>query len=365
MSHAQPAAHLGRSSRPLSPVNAALRAPLVALPWSVMLALLLAWWGAPQLLERAVFVPLLLSVVLLGLPHGALDHLVPGRLGWRWGTRFWPVLAYCLGYAALAGLYLLAWRWVPLAAYGLFLLLSLLHWGQGDLRFLEQVLERRRRAPAWALVGVLARGSLPILVPLLAQGEWFSRLGAAITQAFGGEAVGWALPSGVLFGAAVLLGALLGAYVWDTLRSARDARAGALELAEVALLLVVFVWVPAPLSIGLYFACWHAWRHLGRLLALDADGAREVAGGHWVGRHWVGPVLRLARGVLPLTLVSLAALGALYGWAAPRVTSLEAFTGLYLSLIAALTLPHALLVACMDWPWFSKRARRRTFAARP
>jgi Brp/Blh family beta-carotene 15,15'-monooxygenase len=120
------------------------------------------------------------------------------------------------------------------------------------------------------------------------------------------------------------------------------------ELGETGLLLAVFAVVPAPLSIGIYFSLWHAWRHLGRLLELpvgrEASG-REVSSGREAA---TARVLRLA--LLPITLVALGLLAALYFWAAPSVQNTETFAALYLALIAALTLPHALLVAVMDLP---------------
>lgn len=325
---------------PLSPgVTTPPPWPLVALPWAAASALLLGWLLAPDLLTRHAFLPLLLSVVLFGLPHGALDHLVPGRLGWRWGRRPGWVVLYCLAYAGLAGLYLLAWKYAPLAAFWLFLIVSALHWGQGDLHFLEAGLGRRRPARWSAGLAILARGSLPILVPLLAFPEDFGRLASGAARAFGGQvgAEGLLGPGGHA-GLAVLVTLLLALYVLDTLRAAASPRRLALELAEAALLLTLFVTVPAPLSIGVYFTLWHAWRHLGRLLALSPGSARSF---------W-RPAAHLARDLLPLTLAALALLGGLFLWAAPRVETVETFAALYLALIAALTLPHALVVALMD-----------------
>lgn len=329
--------HRHHDSRVTSARAEGVSLPLILLPWTGLGALLLGWHLAPGVLERSAFVPLLLSVVLFGLPHGALDHLVPGRLGWRWGRRPGAVLLYCLAYAALAGLYLLAWRVAPLPAFWGFLLLSVLHWGQGDLHFLEAGLGRRRPT-RWSVgVAILARGALPILVPLLAFPGDFERLARGAARVFGGQGGAGALLSpGALNALAALLAVLFTLYVLDTLRAAVSFQHGALELAEAALLLAVFLTVPAPLSIGVYFTLWHAWRHLGRLHALGTGGG--------VGTS----ALRLARDLLPITLAALGLLGGLFLWAAPRVGSVESFTALYLALIAALTLPHALVVALMD-----------------
>lgn len=107
-------------------------------------------------------------MVLLGLPHGALDHLVPARLGLPWArTPFWAGL-YLLAYVAFAALYLGLWLLVPQVAFTGFLLITVWHWGQGDQRFLEIFLGRLRPTRWGAWVTVLVRGGLPIVSPVVA-----------------------------------------------------------------------------------------------------------------------------------------------------------------------------------------------------
>lgn len=66
---------------------------------------------------------LLLSAVVLGMPHGAADLLVAQRLGWRW-HRF---IAWYLLLAALPLLLMLVW---PAAGLVVFLALTIWHWGR-------------------------------------------------------------------------------------------------------------------------------------------------------------------------------------------------------------------------------------------
>ncbi|MGY2893934.1 Brp/Blh family beta-carotene 15,15'-dioxygenase [Deinococcus sp. UYEF24] len=332
----------------------ATRQPLlIVVPWVSLLVLLAGWLLAPATLEHLTYLPLLVSTVLFGIPHGALDHLVPGRLGWAWSRRPGLLWLYVLGYAVLAAATLWLWHLAPDVVFWGFLLVSLLHWGQGDLHYLETVQGRRRAGPWSAPLTLLTRGSLPILLPLLVFPEWFARLAAGVHQVFGLPTISGPLLTGPQTGAlSAGLVVLLLAYVADTLISSRDPLQ---ELGETGLLLAVFAVVPAPLSIGIYFSLWHAWRHLGRLLELPV-------GWEDIGRESVGPeassgrktgtarVLRLALALLPITLIALSLLAALYFWAAPRVQNTETFAALYLALIAALTLPHALLVAVMDLP---------------
>jgi hypothetical protein len=51
---------------------------------------------------------------------------------------------YLLSYIAIAALYFGLWLWQPLVAFLGFLLATIFHWGQGDVRFLEIFLNRQR-----------------------------------------------------------------------------------------------------------------------------------------------------------------------------------------------------------------------------
>ncbi|MDV6374439.1 Brp/Blh family beta-carotene 15,15'-dioxygenase [Deinococcus arenicola] len=345
MTHFQPSKPL---LNPATPQIARQRPAFLlqfAVPWAAMLGLLGLHSLFPAVLERYALVPLLLSAVLFGLPHGALDHLVPLRQGWRLTRRWTGLGLFLLAYLGVVLLYLGVWTVWPMVAYWGFLLTSALHWGHGDLDFLERRLGRVR---AWhSGATLLLRGSLPIVVPFLAFPDAYERLARGAAQAFHAS-----LPAGPLWSASfsqgltVIFVAVLLLSVADTLRCAASDRAAVTELAEVALLLLVFTQVPAELSIGLYFTLWHAWRHLGRLLELNSRPLklRPVS---------VRGLRRLALDLTPITLIALGMLGGLFLWSAPRLHSAEDLTALYLALIAALTLPHALLVAVMD-PAFAR-----------
>ena len=74
---------------------------------------------------------LFLLISLLGLPHGALDH----QVGRSWlepmQGRIWP-FSFGLFYLGLLGLVLVCWIQWPELLLSLFLLLSVLHFGQED-----------------------------------------------------------------------------------------------------------------------------------------------------------------------------------------------------------------------------------------
>ncbi len=316
----------------------------VATGAAAMLAVV-AWHAlAPASAERYALVPLLLGLVLFGLPHGALDHLVPARLGFAWGRRPLGLTVYLAAYAGVAAAYLGLWLVSPRVAFVGFLVATVLHWGQGDLRFLE-LFAGRRPVRWWGRAATVAlRGALPVVVPVLAFPETAEGLLRAATGALGVDVGALDLAADPLRWALVAaLGLVAAAYVASARRAWSTRRGLALDLGEVALLAVTFALVPAYLAIGAYFLLWHSFRHLIRLLMLRPEDARSVAAG-----RPIRPVLRLTRDLVPITLLALAFLAGLVLWAAPRMDGALDLVALSLVWISALTMPHLVVVALMD-----------------
>ena len=294
----------------------------------------------PVLAVRWQFWPFVIGMFCLGLPHGALDHLAPlfvlrRKFSWRWLALFVPA------YLALAVLYLLFWQVWPAGALLGFLLLSWLHWGQGDAYYLHTFGGRARpktrteRLLVWAV-----RGGLPIVLPVLAHPAILTAFTGGILGWYG-HTGGWLLDERARMAGLTVLAVLTAAYLWQ---SWRRGRGGFWEDAGEVGLLGVYFWLTPPiLAVGIYFCVWHAARHLARLAVLDDANTAALA------QDRLGPPLRrVSWEALPMTLGALAMLGGLYFWHGRATVSVGSLVYLYLSLIAALTFPHFLLVLWMD-----------------
>lgn len=291
------------------------------------------------------FLPLVASAVLLGLPHGAVDHLTPSRAEGR-RTTYRDMATVGLLYAVLGGLYAALWFVQPVAAFVVFILLTWLHWGQGEVHTLGAVAAvDHLQTPRQRGMTALARGTLPMLVPLVAFPGEYRFVAETLVGLFGGSlgALTVAFTTDGRLIVAALVGFLLAGSLATGYVRADSSRRWALDAGEVGLLVTFFAVVPPILAIGLYFTCWHALRHVGRLLAIDPDARAALADGD------TGTALvRFTLDATPLTLASLALLGGLALLVPATPAGVADLVGLYLVLIAALTLPHVVVVTHLD-----------------
>lgn len=294
------------------------------------------------------YLPLLASVLVVGLPHGAADHRAVWRLS-EWSRR--------RAYAAVGGLYLvlgavaIAVLFVrPALGVVAFLALTVAHWGQGDRWPLAAAVgadlhgTRRRRVLAGAV-----RGGLPVAVPLAVHPAPARRVLAAVVGRFDPAAAArleWLFAPRTRFAVLGCLGALtvlslsLGRpRAWGP----DERRAWRLDAAETALLAGYFAVVPPVLAVGLYFACWHSLRHVVRLALADPVAGEALAD----GRPGVAAV-RFARDAAPLSAAALALLAVLAVVVPVAPASVPGAAGVYLALLAALTPAHAVVVAWME-----------------
>jgi Brp/Blh family beta-carotene 15,15'-monooxygenase len=320
--------------------------------WLVLAAVSLvhvAGFSAPISIRYGV---LLLTIVVLGLPHGAVDHLcVPRALGTSVDIR--ALASVGLVYLVFGVGYGVVWFLSPVVGFVSFILLTLFHWGQGDLYPLRARSPEYPRGRVGASMILLLRGSFPMLVPLVFFPE---RYQAVVTTVVGMLEAGTVSTLSFAFSPTARLavaGGLVGLTVlslswgyWTT----GGSRGWRTDLAETLLLWVFFGTVPPVLAIGLYFSLWHSTRHIFRVLDLDSrlDGIRSLS------TH----IRRFTLDALPMTVGALAVFGLLFVLVPGSVDDVAQISGVYLVLLAVLTLPHTVIVTWLDWKqavWLGNR----------
>jgi lycopene beta-cyclase len=228
----------------LSALALDLRAQALARPL-LLLLFAIALWGLqfwnPAAANILGYSALILGLILVGIPHGAVDHLLEsGQIQAPIRPRF--AIEYLALGAALAPL----WFWFPDLALAVFLAYSAWHFGQADMR--EWNISSPLKSMLWgaALLGAILLSHTGELNPILEQ------LGAQ-TWSVAGET------------AAVIL-------FLSALWALWEARPG--FLLSVALL-ALGTQLPLLIAFGLYFVGQHSlngWSHIKtRLQASDAS----------------------------------------------------------------------------------------------
>ncbi len=289
-----------------SPVPAALHTTRS----SVGLVAVAATVGALAPAAAADAGPALLVVAgLLGLPHGAVDHLALGWVRGRTGPARPGVL---LAYAAAAVAAAVAALAAPMPALLLLLTLSVAHFAEGEAAF------DRLRGGAGLVLPATALGTAVVALPLVLRPAAARPLLIALDPA---------LPA-VLAGARLVLivGTALLVVVGLLVAMRAGQRMVATELAVVALAAALG---PPLVVFAVWFAGWHAPRHLVRLAALEPSGD---------GRE---RVRRLARGAAVPTAFAASGLAGL-------ALVLGGLPGAVLIVLLALTVPHTAVVARLD-----------------
>ena len=259
--------------------------------------------------------PVAILALALGIPHGAVDHLMHAPSGRR-SQALWAFGYLAVAVAAIG--VILAW---PAVSFVAVVAMSLWHFGSGDVEARADLTAGPTPQPHGRVLHAVASGAAPLALPL-------TSTAAVAALSLVNPELSVLLSPGVTFWIRALVLAVVAASIIVAL-SHRDGR-GALELA----LLTALGLVATPLvAFGTYFACWHALRHTARL-------AQTRSGSDITGREF----LAVVRAGLP-------ALGVTIGAITVGVTVLpgrSTLLGFGLAVVWGLTVPHMVAVGRFD-----------------
>lgn len=282
---------------------------------------LTAIWTPPGWLAAAVVVAV---VAGLGIPHGAMDHLVAEAIDGDTSRRRF-VGRYLVTIAAAA----LVWLIAPPVALLAFLVSSIHHFGRSDLAHLD-LPSRRQRTIEWSR-GLFVVGT-PLAAHVTTVAPVVDRLGGVDPASSSWPVDGWWLWCALL----VAQHAVVVAAVAPQL-----AARGVLgrEALTIVTLTPLFLITDPLIGFAVYFGLWHSLAHL-RVVS-ELLGATP---GPW-------PVARLAA---PMTAVSLGGLGVV-GAGAALAGRTDLVVPAIFVFVSVLTVPHMVVV---------ERLWRRRAAAR-
>ena len=250
----------------------------------------------------------LAAVVIIGLPHGALDGAIAIQLGMS--QNLLSLIRFLVLYIAAAAVVVGAWMVAPVICLLAFLIISMLHFGMGDVR----------ASNGWqGMLEALAHGGLVVAGISHMHREEVDVIFGYLVD--GNTLLVW---QGLEIIAIFVAVALLFCMVQGVIN--RRWRGG---LAELVILGAIFAFTPPLVGFAIYFCLVHTPRHVRAILASVSSGVSR----------------RLILSQVVLFSVASWVAGGLAFWLLLGAETAEAalmrvvFIGL-----AALTVPHMILV---------------------
>ena len=290
---------------------------------AILLSIIFSQWlGSDSLNWQIVLATIALAV---GIPHGALDHLV--TLPRSAPIRMAIFIIIYVAIALLAIYAILKWNvW----GFIFVVVMSATHFGIGDSAFLNELDSLKNptgsRIPAWLYAP--AAGLLPVMIPLVN-----SRSSEALTKV-NESLVDWHqgyTTEIILAVAAITTLCLLGLLQRKRYRDALD----------IALLAALASIAPPLVAFAVYFGCWHALRHTARLTSLLPNSESAYLRGRG-GQAFIAAVIP----GLPALFGTIIFIAVLAGFSQQDLS--DKFLWLTLVTIWALTVPHMLVTAKLD-----------------
>jgi Brp/Blh family beta-carotene 15,15'-monooxygenase len=281
-----------------------------------------SWLGKESLNWQVAIAILALAV---GIPHGALDHLVTLPKSKPLKMAFF--IAIYVAVALVAIWAILKWNvWGFIAV----LLMSAIHFGIGDSAFIAELshLSQKKRSQLATWSYAMAAGFVPVVIPLI------NNRSTEALEKVNPVLIDWhhGYDSELLI--AVALISTLAILILAKERQYRD-------LSDLTALIVLVSLAPPLVAFATYFGCWHAMRHTARLSSLLPDSQQRYREGRSLQAFLkaVIPGLPALVGTFIFVLV-------LAAFARESIT--DKFLWLTLVTIWALTVPHMLVTSRLD-----------------
>ena len=265
-----------------------------------------------------------LIALAVGIPHGALDHLVTLPR-----TSAAKMAAFILIYVAVAIAAVVALlTWNVIGFIGV-VVMSAVHFGIGDAAFISEIDRRSSdQKPFQKYLYASAAGTLPVVIPLV------SEKSNSALEKVNPQLLDWhqGLNNDLMLWTMVLTAIVL-------LRLVQKRRDG--EAIDLVLLYLLAVTAPPLVAFAVYFGCWHAMRHTARL-TLTLPSSQAAFAERNIKRAFIKAVLPGTPALIG-TFVVAAAIVIFRG------DSLDdQFLWVTLVVVWALTVPHMAVTARLD-----------------
>ena len=231
-----------------NPIKILLKTPT----WlTIILGSILLFWQAYQgQLSQEIQVAFFITLILLtGIPHGALDHLIQKATD-NQQNKVYNLQGFIIKYLLIMGLYGLCWYFFSGISFIVFLVISAWHFGETDLENAPQ------NAQIWSFTRLLY-GFYVLAFILLTHAQEVSPIVARMIDPASKAMVIWEFVQRNVKQILYLLGLSLST-IFIVAQSEYFIKFDKIRLLRLAIVLILSIYLPLLPAFALYFGGWHA-----------------------------------------------------------------------------------------------------------
>ena len=281
----------------------------------------------PEFAEQSKYIIFAIVILLIGMPHGALDHHIDGNLE-NWNPYTFNKKFYGQ-YFLLMGIYSVVWIFFPFFSFMFFLLITLYHFGQADAeRFTWEGWRK------WAIH--ISRGIT--VVGLIVYGDlaYSSSIIASVTdisiQFYSEQYVNTDIVK------LVIAGTYLVTFLVVNLSSKHRTKHFGVYAIDAIIVPAIFLYCDLVWAFAVYFGLWHSYNHALVMLKYLRSKEHSVTFGWFFKESFLFSLLSYLGLLFVYNMLN--AFG-----------NEELLVSLLFVVIAILTLPHMMVVEKLYTRW--------------
>lgn len=279
----------------------------------------------PEVAELSKYYIFAFIIVLVGIPHGAVDHIVSSRI-YNLSNEITDQIKFYVPYLLLILIMGFTWYLTPIIGFIIFLMTTIYHFGQADIERLK--FPNKIKLPLYISRGVMLMGLVIFVKPSVSFPIMETIMGIDIST----KAIAFEFND--FFSAiAVAQHFILLILVLISFQNHSKQKVG--YIVGDAVLTASLFWFSEPIiAFAIYFGCWHSLGHIEELQHFLSSQ----------NKHW--DITEFIKDAWLFTTLSIFGLFVLYKLN-QSFGSEEQMLALLFILISALTLPHMIVVELM------------------
>lgn len=262
---------------------------------------------------------LLASVFLIGIPHGAIDHIVASEI-YDGDHSLQHHLKFYSSYLIVMAVLGIIWFYTPVFGMFIFIGISVYHFGQADM---EDFLVHRKHSPFWFFV----RGAAIMLLIIFSDVQQTIPIIADAIRMESTTLFNYLPNPAAVFIPLTVIYITLSVYSYIK----KDLIPDTSFFTDLICLILIFYLSGPLIGFAIYFAVWHSAGHINEMLEFFKKRNRSISVSGFISKS------------LPFSMVSVFGLFLLYEIQKIYFSGQQFITIMFI-LISVLTLPHMYIV---------------------